>query len=220
MRSRRSSRPSWSRSVFTLRAAGSLSTMPVACVSCTVMFCPPTSEGPAAAVPAAGQHRRGGASSHCTVPRAMRRGSCVTHVDCRVVKLSLPGRRNRTEDVPEVQTGEELVKGTGKGRPTPKRSEAPGRRPGPPPPPPTTRKEAYKRMRENQAANRVNARSAAARGDDSYLPRRDHGPAKRLIPHVLDGRRNVGRLFLIVAGIAVVGTIAPNLVVRSYASIL
>src|SRR3954469_4722470 len=167
MRSRRSSRPSWSRSVFTLRAAGSLSTTPVACVSCTVMFCPPTSEGPAAVVPAAGQHRRGGASSHCTAPRGTGRGTRVAHVDFRVVKLSLPGRRNRTEDVPDVQTGEELAKTTGKGRPTPKRNEAQGRRPGPPPPPPTTRKEAYRRQRENQGAGRSTARSAAAAGNEA-----------------------------------------------------
>jgi Protein of unknown function (DUF3043) len=150
----------------------------------------------------------------------MRRGSCVTHVDCRVVKLSLPGRRNRTEDVPEVQTGEELVKGTGKGRPTPKRSEAQGRRPGPPPPPPTTRKEAYRRQRENQAAGRSTARSAAAAGNEAYLPRRDQGPVKKLVRDIVDARRNVGSLFLVVAGVAVVGTIAPNLTLRSYASFL
>src|SRR4051795_13019759 len=98
MRSRRSSRPSWSRSVFTFRAAGSLSTTPVACVSCTVMFCPPTSEGPAAAVPAAGQHRRGGASSHCTAPRAMRRGTCAT-------PRRLPGREAEPARSPQPHRG-------------------------------------------------------------------------------------------------------------------
>src|SRR3954467_840065 len=52
MRSRRSSRPSWSSSALTLAAAGSLSTTPVAAaappprvvVSCTVMFVSSTSE--------------------------------------------------------------------------------------------------------------------------------------------------------------------------------
>jgi Protein of unknown function (DUF3043) len=75
-------------------------------------------------------------------------------------------------------------------------------------------------MRKNQAANRGNARAAAARGDDNYLPARDRGPVRRLVRNVVDSRRNVGSLFLLVAGIAVVGTIAPNLVVRSYASFL
>jgi hypothetical protein len=144
------------------------------------------------------------------------------HVDFPVVKLRLPGRRSTADTTPDPSADltQQLVKGTGKGRPTPKRSEAQGRRPGPPPPPPTTRKEAYKRMRETQAANRVNARQAAARGDDSYLPRRDQGPVKRLVRNVVDSRRNVGSLFLVVAGIAVIGTLAPNLVVRSYASFL
>jgi hypothetical protein len=136
------------------------------------------------------------------------------------VKLSLPGRRNRTEDVPEVQTGDELVKTSGKGRPTPKRNEAQGRRPGPPPPPPTTRKEAYKRQRENQAAGRTTARQAAAAGNQAYLPRRDQGPVKKLVRDVVDARRNVGSLFLVVAGVAVIGTVAPNLVLRNYASLL
>jgi hypothetical protein len=136
------------------------------------------------------------------------------------VKLSLPGRRNRTEDVPEVQTGEDLLKAAGKGRPTPKRNEAQGRRPGPPPPPPTTRKEAYKRMRQNQATGRTTARQAAAAGNEAYLPRRDQGPVKKLVRDVVDARRNVGSLFLVVAGVAVIGTIAPNLTLRSYASFL
>jgi hypothetical protein len=136
------------------------------------------------------------------------------------VKLSLPGRRNRTEDVPPVQTGEDLVKTGGKGRPTPKRIEAQGRRPGPPPPPPTNRKEAYRRQRENQAAGRTTARQAAAAGNQAYLPRRDQGPVKKLVRDVVDSRRNVGSLFLVVAAIAVVGTVAPNLTLRSYASFL
>jgi Protein of unknown function (DUF3043) len=144
-----------------------------------------------------------------------------THVDFRVVKLRLPGRRSTTETAPDTSADQsELVKTTGKGRPTPKRTEAQGRRPGPPPPPPTTRKEAYRRMRETQAADRGNARRAAARGDDSYLPARDRGPVRRLVRNVVDARRNVGSLFLVVAGIAVVGTVAPNLVLRSYASFL
>jgi hypothetical protein len=136
------------------------------------------------------------------------------------VKLSLPGRRKTTEATPEVPPAEELVKTGGKGRPTPKRNVAQGRRPGPPPPPPTTRKEAYRRMRANQATGRAAARQAAARGDDSFLPRRDQGPVRRLTRNVVDARRNVGSLFLVVAAIAVVGTVVPNPALRSYASLL
>ena len=136
------------------------------------------------------------------------------------MKLRLPGRRSaETTPDPTTDLTDQLVR-TGKGRPTPKRSEAQGRRQGPPPPPPTTRKEAYRRMRENQAANRGSTRAAAARGDDSALPARDRGPVRRLTRQVVDSRRNVGSLFLVVAGVAVIGTLAPNVVLRSYASLL
>jgi hypothetical protein len=142
------------------------------------------------------------------------------------VKLRLPGRRDRAETTdattPDASADltEQLVKAAGKGRPTPRRSEAQGRRPGPPPPPPTTRKEAYKRMRETQATRRAETRKGMARGDDSYLPARDRGPVRKLVRDVVDSRRNVGSFFLAIAAVALVGTIVPNLAVRNYASIL
>ena len=63
------------------------------------------------------------------------------HVDSSVVKLRLPGRWTADETTPDPSADltDHLVKNSGKGRPTPKRSEAQGRRPGPPPPPPTSR---------------------------------------------------------------------------------
>ncbi|SNR34427.1 DUF3043 domain-containing protein [Blastococcus mobilis] len=139
------------------------------------------------------------------------------------MKLRLPGRRDRAEttDTPaSAELTEQLVRTSGKGRPTPKRSEAQGRRPGPPPPPPTTRKEAYKRMREQQATRRAEARQGAARGDDAYLPARDRGPVRKLVRDIVDARRNVGSFFLAIAGVALIGTVVPSLVVRNYASFL
>ena len=138
------------------------------------------------------------------------------------MKLRLPGRRSSAEPSsdPSQDLTDQLVKAGGKGRPTPKRSVAQGRRPGPPPPPPTTRKEAYRRMRENQSARRVEGRQAAARGDDSYLPARDRGPVRKLVRDVVDSRRNVGSFFLAIAGVALIGTVVPSLTVRSYASFL
>ncbi len=134
------------------------------------------------------------------------------------VKLRLPGRRNRTEaaPAPAADLTTQLVRAGGKGRPTPKRNEAQGRRPGPPPPPPTTRKEAYKRMREQQAAGRGTARAAAARGDDSYLPARDRGPVRKLVRDVVDARRNAGSFFLLVAALVLIGTVVPNAQLRDY----
>jgi Protein of unknown function (DUF3043) len=142
------------------------------------------------------------------------------------VKLRLPGRRDRAETTdatsPDASADltEQLVPASGKGRPTPKRSEAQGRRQGPPPPPPTTRREAYKRMREQQAARRSQTRLGAARGDDNYLPARDRGPVRKLVRDVVDSRRNIGSLFLAVAGVALIGTFVPSMLLRSYASFL
>ena len=136
------------------------------------------------------------------------------------MKLRLPGRRDRAETTDVASSADQLLKASGKGRPTPRRNEAQGRRPGPPPPPPTTRKEAYKRMRETQAANRAQSRQGAARGDDAYLPARDRGPVRKLVRDVVDSRRNVGSFFLVIAAVALVGTVAPSLLVRNYASFL
>jgi hypothetical protein len=136
------------------------------------------------------------------------------------VKLRLPGRRDRAETTDVTSSADQLLKASGKGRPTPRRSEAQGRRPGPPPPPPTTRKEAYKRMREQNAARRVETRQGAARGDDAYLPARDRGPVRKLVRDVVDSRRNVGSFFLVIAAVALIGTVAPSLLVRNYASFL
>jgi len=142
------------------------------------------------------------------------------------VKLRLPGRRAATETTDpagSADSGEHtahLVKAAGKGRPTPRRSEAQDRRPGPPPPPPTTRKEAYRRMREQQSARRGDARQAAARGDDAFLPARDRGPVRRTVRDVVDSRRNVGSWFLAIAGVALIGTFVPSAAIRGYASFL
>jgi len=142
------------------------------------------------------------------------------------VKLRLPGRRDSADATTAPATDastdltEQLAQAAGKGRPTPKRSEAQGRRPGPPPPPPTTRKEAYQRQRAQVAARRTEARQGAARGDDSYLPARDRGPVRKLVRDVVDARRNVGSLFLVIAAVALVGTLAPSIVVKNYATFL
>jgi hypothetical protein len=142
------------------------------------------------------------------------------------VKLRLPGRRDRAETTdatsPDASADltEQLERASGKGRPTPKRSEAQGRRQGPPPPPPTTRREAYKRMRSQQAARRAQTRLGAARGDEAYLPARDRGPVRKLVRDIVDARRNVGSFFLAIAGVALVGTFVPSLLLRQYASFL
>jgi hypothetical protein len=75
-------------------------------------------------------------------------------------------------------------------------------------------------MREQNAAKRAETRQGAARGDDSYLPARDRGPVRKLVRDVVDSRRNVGSFFLVIAAVALIGTIVPSIVVRNYASFL
>lgn len=138
------------------------------------------------------------------------------------MKLRLPGRRSDVDTTPDASEDltAQLVKAGGKGRPTPKRSEATGRRQGPPPPPPTTRKEAYKRMRETQAVNRGHDRAAAMRGEEDYLPARDRGPERRLTRKIVDSRRNVASIFLLVVVLMLVAQFTPSVAVRSYTVIL
>jgi hypothetical protein len=75
-------------------------------------------------------------------------------------------------------------------------------------------------MRAQQAARRTDARLGAARGDEAYLPARDRGPVRKLVRDIVDARRNVGSFFLAIAGVALVGTFVPSLVLRQYASFL
>ena len=161
--------------------------------------------------------------AHCTARGTTSGAARLTHVDFRAVKLRLPGRRDHAGTPDDTSGGsggltEQLLKAGGKGRPTPKRSVAQGRRTGPPPPPPTTRKEAYKRMRAQQAARRAESRQGMSHRDDGYLPARDRGPARKLVRDIVDSRRNVGNFFLALAVVMLVGTLVPSMAVKNYTS--
>ncbi len=99
---------------------------------------------------------------------------------------------------------------TGKGRPTPKRSEAQARRGGPVAPPPTNRREAAKQLREKQAQDRKAVRAANLTGDEKLLLKRDRGPERRLVRDVVDSRRSLGFLLLPVALLVVVASFTGN----------
>ena len=92
----------------------------------------------------------------------------------------------------------ELTKVGGKGRPTPKRSQAQQRNARPLVP--SDRKAASKAAREASREERTRMQAALTSGDERYLPVRDRGPQKRFVRDVVDGRRNVGEYFLIIAG--------------------
>lgn len=104
----------------------------------------------------------------------------------------------------------------GKGRPTPKRREAQGRRAGPLPPPPKTRREAYRRMRQRNTGRRGEIKAGMRSGDDRYLAARDRGPVRALVRDIVDTRRNIGSIFLIVAALVLVGYIVPSPQVRTW----
>ena len=106
---------------------------------------------------------------------------------------------------------------TGKGRPTPKRSEKQRRRTGPVAPPPLTRKEAAQRQKEAAKAARQRIKEGAQRGDERYLAKRDAGPARALVRDVVDSRRNVGVLLLPLALVLIVANLSGNAIVVSYA---
>lgn len=91
-----------------------------------------------------------------------------------------------------------------KGRPTPKRSEAEGRRRGPVPPPPRTQREAMKRnrelrpklSREERSKETADRRQRMMAGDERYLMPKDRGPVKAFVRDVIDSRRNLMGLFM------------------------
>lgn len=94
----------------------------------------------------------------------------------------------------------------GKGRATPKRSEAQRRRGGPVPPPPANRREAARRLREQAVADRKAGRTTAP----DRLLKRDAGPVREMVRDMVDGRRNVATLMLPLALLYVLVQLSGN----------
>ena len=133
------------------------------------------------------------------------------------------------ETVPEVVTDEgDKSRTPGKGRPTPKRREAQGRRTGPVPPPPRTQREALKRARGNKSKlTKEERRTAAAdrrakmmSGDEKYLLPRDRGPVKAYIRDLVDARRNLMGLFMPLAIVVFAALLTPLVIVQQYATLV
>jgi len=113
-------------------------------------------------------------------------------------------RRKPADRAPEpVATASPETPVVGKGRPTPKRSQAQGRR-GPVAPPPKTQREAIKRTKEvgktltkderrQQSAER---RERMMRGDDAHVLPRDRGVVRAYVRDLTDARRNVAGVLL------------------------
>ena len=82
-----------------------------------------------------------------------------------------------------------------KNQPTPKRkdAEAKSRRSLLAP---ARTKEEKRAQKEALRRSRSDARAAFMRGDESALPSRDRGPARRFVRNYVDARRSVGEVFL------------------------
>lgn len=94
-----------------------------------------------------------------------------------------------------------------KGRPTPTRREATVKRQSLAP---VQGKEAKKLARENAKAARIATRAAYLRGDESALPARDRGPARKFVRDYVDARRSVGEYFLPIIFIVLLLTVIPT----------
>jgi hypothetical protein len=95
-----------------------------------------------------------------------------------------------------------------KGRPTPKRKEAQSKRVVSSLAPAST-KEEKKRAREQSRASRIASRAAYLRGEESALPIRDKGPARKLVRNLVDSRKSVGEYFLPIIFVVLLLSVFP-----------
>lgn len=96
----------------------------------------------------------------------------------------------------------------GKGRATPKRSQAQAARRKPLVP--DDRKAATRKAREERRAGQARQMEAFGTEDQRFLPQRDRGPVRRYVRDLVDRRRNVGQYFLPVAFAVLFLAVVPN----------
>jgi hypothetical protein len=94
-----------------------------------------------------------------------------------------------------------------KGRPTPRRKDAQPKRHTLAP---VVTKLEKKRLREETRVARLAAREAYMRGEESALPARDRGPARRFVRDYIDARRSIGEYFLPIIFIVLLLTLIPT----------
>jgi len=95
-----------------------------------------------------------------------------------------------------------------KGRPTPKRKESQSKRVVSSLAPAST-KEEKKRAREQSRAARIASRAAYLRGEESALPIRDKGPARKMVRNLVDSRKSVGEYFLPIIFVVLLLSVFP-----------
>ena len=95
-----------------------------------------------------------------------------------------------------------------KGKPTPKRKEAEAKLKLSPLSP-TASKDAKRALKEQARIRRLESRAAYMRGEESALPYRDKGPARRFVRNYIDERKSVAEYFLIIIMVVLFMTIIP-----------
>ena len=150
-------------------------------------------------------------------PRFTRRSPSNSLVDVKLFRRGESSSTDATADETVVADGDSAAGSTrtavpatvSKGRPTPKRRDAQGKRRGPVAPAPLTAKEARARRKATRgdkqdrkkasSERRAAAQDRRARmlaGEDKYLLPRDQGPVRGYVRDIVDGRRNLVGLFM------------------------
>ena len=95
-----------------------------------------------------------------------------------------------------------------KNRPTPKRKEAEAKRTFASLAPAST-KEEKKRARGAAREARIRQREAFMRGDESAMPARDRGPARRFVRNYVDSRRTISEFVIPLTFLVLILSVAP-----------
>mgnify|MGYP000465513959 CR=1 FL=1 len=100
-----------------------------------------------------------------------------------------------------------------KGRPTPSRKDAESKRKVSSLAP-LVSKEQKRASKALSKESRIAQRAAYLRGDESALPARDRGPARRYVRNFVDTRRSIGEYFLPIIFVVLVLTLFPVAVIQ------
>lgn len=157
----------------------------------------------------------------------LRRGSSSTADPAVDAEGPDDGRDDGRDDGHDVVAvgGDRRSQTAGKGRPTPSRRQAQGKRRGPVAPAPKTQREAFKRQKalggskEDRRAAREDRTKRMAAGDDRVLPVRDRGPVRMYARDIVDSRRHLMGLFMPLALVVFVFIVVPNPTVQSIGSV-
>jgi hypothetical protein len=145
----------------------------------------------------------------------------------RFLRRSTPSTvgADSSESPAPAPTDSEPKHTVGKGRPTPKRRDAEGRRRGPAAPPPRTQREAARLAKANRPSREERRRLADERrarmaaGDERYLMPRDRGPVKAYVRDVVDSRPHIMGLFMPLALVVVLSLLVPVPAAQQYLSL-